>query len=169
MKKIIIAAVSTEGIIATNGQIPWYLPEDLKHFKETTVNNILLVGYNTYLTLPSIAFKNRKYIVVDRNSDENINENIFRAKTVGEGINLAESLGYEKLYIIGGEKIYNETIEIADECIITWVDMKFEDDKDCKYFPIEELHDLYIRTNLYNWKESISGIDYSINYHAKII
>jgi dihydrofolate reductase len=67
-KLIIIAAVSVDGVIGIGDKIPWRIPEDFQHFRETTMGHMLLVGYNTYKTLPEKAFEGREYIVLNSNN-----------------------------------------------------------------------------------------------------
>lgn len=63
LKYIIIAAVNVDGVIGIDNQIPWRIPEDFQHFRRTTMGNMLLVGYNTFITLPEKAFEGGKYMV----------------------------------------------------------------------------------------------------------
>ena len=50
----LIWAESKNGVIGKDGDIPWYLPNDLKYFQSLTQNNIVIMGYNTFLTLPRL-------------------------------------------------------------------------------------------------------------------
>ena len=77
-KFILIAAVSVDGVIGIDNEIPWRIPEDFKHFRNTTMGNMLLVGYNTYKTLPAKAFEGREYMVVTGgNPIEDVSPDIY--------------------------------------------------------------------------------------------
>ncbi|MHA1169887.1 MAG: dihydrofolate reductase, partial [Candidatus Hodarchaeales archaeon] len=65
MKLVIIAAVSVDGVIGIGDDIPWYIPEDFKHFKKTTMGNMLLVGATTFKTLPKKAHEGREFIILN--------------------------------------------------------------------------------------------------------
>lgn len=64
-KLIIIAVVSTDGVIGIDNEIPWRIPKDFQHFRKTTMRHMLLVKYNTYLTLPEKAFESCNYFVLN--------------------------------------------------------------------------------------------------------
>lgn len=112
----LIVACTPDGLIGikdknNNYRLPWYLPEDLKHFREVTTGHIVVMGRKTYDSIPNRPLKNRINIVLTNNSEligdaQNLFftnlENIF---------NLLERLNRlhkgKKIFIAGGSEIYN--------------------------------------------------------------
>jgi len=170
MKLIIIAAVSVDGVIGIGDNIPWRIPEDFKHFRDTTMGNMLLVGATTFKTLPPKAHEGREFIIL--NSGEHINikgSEYFQFKKLET---VLELLGngkndFDKTYIIGGASVYEALIDYCDECIITWVDKKYPEGD--KRFPIVKLFNTFVETSDKGWQESKTGLRYKItNYKRKL-
>src|SRR5437764_4774732 len=61
----LVAAVASNGVIGRDGQLPWRLPEDLKHFKRITLGHPIIMGRRTWESLPG-ALPQRENIVVTR-------------------------------------------------------------------------------------------------------
>lgn len=132
MEKIIVAAVSENRVIGKNGDIPWHLPEDLKHFKQLTMGNPVVMGRKTYESLPD-SFRplpGRTNIVLTRSEPE-VPESVELANSLDEAWSIAEEYG-EEVYVIGGSSIYEQTIEDADRMVLTRVHESFEGDS---FFP----------------------------------
>ena len=116
----IIVAMAPNGAIGINGEIPWHLPEDLGHFKNTTMGHPIIMGRKTWESLPFKPLKGRKNIVITRNS-------AFEAPgaEVVTSIDAAISLcaSDESPFIIGGEQIYRQAMPLSEKLIITEVDV----------------------------------------------
>ena len=69
----LVVAMDVDGCIGSNNTIPWSLPEDLKHFKELTENNIVIMGRKTFESLPNGPLKNRMNIVISSHIDNTYN------------------------------------------------------------------------------------------------
>jgi dihydrofolate reductase len=131
MEKIIIAAKAENDVIGKNGEIPWHIPEDLQHFKEKTTGNTVVMGRKTFQSLPD-GFKplpNRQNIVLTRSDFKPGHESVNTANSLDEAWKKAEN---QKVFIIGGANIYQQTIKQADKMIITEIHEKYEGDT---YFP----------------------------------
>jgi dihydrofolate reductase len=95
------------GIIGNNGKLPWYLPEDLTHYRQTTLNQIVIMGYKTFLSMPHRAFEHRHSFVftrkhsVDAQSATSVDslEDLFRKLE-------NSSLASKKAFVIGGAEIF---------------------------------------------------------------
>lgn len=114
--KTIIAAVAADGAIGRNGELLWHLPEDLRHFKTLTLGSTVIMGRNTWQSLPRRPLPGRRNIVVSRMRD-------FKA----EGAEVFESLdaalaASEKSFIIGGGMLYAEAMDKADALELTEID-----------------------------------------------
>ncbi|HPN38574.1 MAG TPA: dihydrofolate reductase [Melioribacteraceae bacterium] len=117
MEKIIIAAVSLNGVIGINGKLPWNIESDLLFFKNTTYGFPIVMGYNTFKSFIN-PLEGRPNIVITHKKLNNYS-NVFFLNNVKDALNFAESLNNKKLFIIGGSKIFEQTIKLADNLIIS--------------------------------------------------
>jgi len=116
----LIVARDKNGAIGKDGDIPWHAPEDLKFFQRETMGGAIIMGRNTWDSLPFKPLKNRLNIVVTSQGVDA--EHVVGA--VAEAVALAEAQGYRRIYGIGGAGIYREMLEIADRLLITEVDLE---------------------------------------------
>lgn len=122
---IIIVAFSKNGrIIGNNGRIPWTLPEDLRHFKELTTGNAIIMGRKTFESIGRVL-PERMNIVVTRNKDFCV-EDAYIAKTTEKAIEIAKNAGYKKIFICGGQQIYQQMMDFADYIYATEVCGEYE-------------------------------------------
>lgn len=137
MKIIIISAVAQNGVIGrSNGEMPWHVKEEFRHFKQTTIGFPILMGRRTYETLGK-PLKGRENIVITR--DENFSchfEEVKIVHSINDGIEYCRIFSPEKIFIIGGGEVYKQAIEIADEMIISY--MKFDADGEINFPEITE-------------------------------
>lgn len=132
MKKIIIAAVSLNNVIGLNNKIPWINKEELNHFKNTTIRNVVLMGRNTFKSIGK-PLSERTNLVISRSIVEKNNaENVFYFDSINEALKYADKLELDKIFIIGGSGIYSQMINDVDELLISRIPFEFEGDK---YFP----------------------------------
>ena len=113
-----ILCVDLNGSIGKDNDLLFKMKEDMAFFKEQTKNNIVVMGYNTWLSLNEKELPNRKNIVLT-------NENILNVETSNDIFKTISK--YEKedkdIYIIGGAYVYNQALELnlVDEILITIV------------------------------------------------
>ena len=120
---ILIAAVGKNNELGKDNKLLWNLPNDLKFFKEITLNKTVVMGYNTYLSLPRLL-PNRKNVVL-------YEKDLKDVITYHSKEELLNSLK-EDLYIIGGANVYKQFIDDASVIYLTEID----DSKDADvYFP----------------------------------
>lgn len=119
MDKIIITAIDEERGIGKENEIPWHYSEDMKFFRDKTVNNTVIMGRKTYESLPDDyrPLPKRKNIVLT-GSDREFDESVSKANSLEEAYNIAEKHG-EKVFIAGGASVYEQTLEDADKVILT--------------------------------------------------
>ena len=128
---IIIVAFSKNGrIIGNNGRIPWTLPEDLRHFKELTTGNAIIMGRKTFESIGRVL-PERMNIIVTRNKDFCV-EDAYIAKNPEKAIEIAKKAGYKKIFICGGQQIYQQMMNYADYIYATEVCGEYEGDA---FFP----------------------------------
>lgn len=145
MKIKLICAVALSGAIGKGNQLIWHIKKDLLHYKSYTTNKVLIIGSTTYDSLPMVAKRNRIYLVLSSKIDnicinlECDTPNVRGFKSVNEAIKYANlTLMVDEVIVVGGSKIYSDSIDLVDECEISWVLSSF-DDAD-KYFPIDKLN-----------------------------
>lgn len=115
----LVVARDRNGAIGKGNEIPWYAPEDLQFFKRETLGGAIIMGRNTWDSLPFKPLKNRLNIVVSsRECGADLD-----CSSVQEAISAAYARGYRRVYGIGGAGIYREMIEIADRMLITEVNL----------------------------------------------
>lgn len=123
-----IAAMSHNNVIGKDGDMPWHLPNDLRHFKEVTSGNPILMGRKTYQSIGK-PLPNRRNIVLTRDKS-------FHAEGVEviHSLNEVEPLMHEadEFFVIGGATIYEQLMHLAERLYITKIDATFEGDT---YFP----------------------------------
>lgn len=119
MKNIfMIASVSDKTYaIGNRGELIFHIKEDLEFFRSMTLNNTVVMGYKTYMSLPVRPFKNRNNIVLTRN--DRILPGTTVMKSADEVLDYANKSPKEKIFICGGEEIYKLFMPYADILYIT--------------------------------------------------
>lgn len=113
----LIAALDNDSAIGKGGQMPWHLPDDLRHFKALTLGKYVLMGYRTALAIGK-ALPDRHNLVLSRRHDAP-----FEGQTTVRSLPEAQSIaGGRGLIIIGGGEVYRETLPFAMRMYLTWVD-----------------------------------------------
>ncbi len=119
----IIVAIDEKNAIGKENQLLCHLPNDLKYFKSITQGHTIIMGRNTYQSLPNGALPNRRNIVLSRNK----NLQLDRCEMVGS---LEDAIALCKdepeIFIIGGATVYDKAIDIADKLYITYIHHSFE-------------------------------------------
>lgn len=118
----VIVATAKHGAIGANNQLLCYMPNDLKHFKTLTTGHTIIMGHNTYKSLPKGALPNRTNIVVSRSSVTYPNTIVVESIEAA----IAQSPTNCEIFIIGGAQIYNQTVDIADKLYVTEIDAEFD-------------------------------------------
>lgn len=105
--------------IGKEGEIPWHYSEDMKFFREKTMDNPVIMGRKTYESLPEDyrPLPNRKNIVLTR-SKKVFHESVSKANSLEEAYEIAENYG-DKVFIAGGSSVYEQTLENVDKTIVT--------------------------------------------------
>lgn len=114
----IIAAVAKNRAIGYQNKLIYWLPNDLKRFKTLTTGHTIIMGRNTFLSLPKGALPNRRNIVLSRSAKAFEGCDVYPS--------LEEALKHcapdEDIYIIGGASVYRQALKIADRLCLTEID-----------------------------------------------
>ncbi|THV10685.1 dihydrofolate reductase [Rhizobium rhizophilum] len=125
IKIVIIVAVSQNGIIGRDGDMPWKLSTDLKRFKALSMGKPLVMGRKTFESVGSKPLPGRPHIIVSRSngfdmpgveSAASLEDALARAKII------ARETGVEEVCVVGGGEIYRQALGLADMLHVTHVD-----------------------------------------------
>lgn len=125
----LVAAIGKNNEIGFENQLLWKLSEDLKHFKNLTTGHPIIMGRKTYESIGK-ALPNRTNIVISQKKNW-FEEGILIVGSVKEALKFAQKID-ENIFVIGGGKIYEQTINLADRLEITQVKSTFTADT---FFP----------------------------------
>lgn len=117
-----IVAIGEDNAMGVHNKLPWHLPKDLKFFKNTTLGKPVLMGRKTLDSLGK-PLPNRLNIVLSRQADLPVPEGVLLFHNIEEAINHLND--QEEVFIIGGGKIFEETMPFADRMYITRVHGRF--------------------------------------------
>lgn len=123
-KLAIVVAIADGGVIGNEGHLPWRLPEDLRHFKTTTLGHAIIMGRKTHASIGR-PLDGRRNIVVSRTADGFDGCEVVRS--VEEAIALARTTDDEPR-IIGGRAIYEAALPIATRIFLTEIHRRFDGD-----------------------------------------
>lgn len=145
----IISAIAKNGEIGKNNSLLWNLPEDLKYFRQVTMNSKIVMGRKTYESLPK-RLDNREYFIVTRDCNFYVED-----ATIVNDLDLfikENNNTDEEIFVIGGGSIYKYFLPYVKKMYITKVNKSYPD-ADC-YFPIfdkEDWNERFLYTNFQNW------------------
>jgi dihydrofolate reductase len=120
----LIAAVARNGVIGVGGDLPWHLPEELAHFKATTMGHTLVMGRRTFDSIGR-ALPGRRTVVVTRNASWH-HPGVETAHSFAEAISLCGPA--DEVFVAGGAQVYAEAIPFAHRLVLTEVDAEPEGD-----------------------------------------
>ena len=132
----LIVARGTNGAIGLKGKMPWHLPEDLKHFKETTMGSPVIMGRRTYESIGR-ALPGRTNIVLTRDASFKAT-NVLHASSIEDALKLVADAPLA--FIIGGANLYTQALQknLISSAWVTEIDAAPEADA---FFPnLEEKH-----------------------------
>ena len=125
-----VVAMDRQRCIGVNNQLPWHLPDDLKHFKATTQGGVMLLGRKNFDSIGR-PLPNRVSWVLTRDT-------AWQADGVKVAHSLeqlldgaaadAKALGQNQIFVIGGAELYRQTLEISDRLEVSHVDLSVTGD-----------------------------------------
>jgi len=123
MKLTLIVAVSENGVIGRDGDLPWRLSADLKRFKHVTMGHVMLMGRKTWESIGR-PLPGRTSIVISRQADFQTGfDDVPVAVNLDEALSKARSAAADanEVFVIGGAKFYEMTLPRADRLLLTRV------------------------------------------------
>ena len=163
-KKIVaIWAQDEEGVIGKDNRLPWYLPAELQHFKETTLNHAILMGRVTFDGMGRRLLPKRETLILTRNREEKIDgvTTFYDVQSVLDWYQTQD----KNLYILGGKQIFQAFESYLDEVIVTQVHASVEGDT---YFPEDFDLSLFetVSSKFYD-KDEKNPYDFTIQYRKR--
>jgi dihydrofolate reductase len=125
-------AVADNLVIGKGNDLPWNLPDDLKHFKDLTLGETVLMGRKTYESIVGRLGKplpHRKNVVITRQENYQVPEGVL---VFGDLRSAFEKLSNEDIYVIGGAEIFKQALPFCNIAYITHVHGSYEGDA---FFP----------------------------------
>lgn len=129
MKLSMILARSIDNVIGVNNDLPWKCPADLANFKDITNSKAIVMGRNTWDSLPRKPLPGRFNIIITANPHKLSTVGITGSSqlavlpSIKDAIEYAKSIGIEELIFIGGKGIYDEAVKIVDEVYLTQMNL----------------------------------------------
>lgn len=164
-KKIVaIWAQDQCGIIGKNNQLPWHLPKDLKHFKETTLNQVILMGRVTFEGMDKRLLPNRETLILTTQSDYEV-DGATIVTCIGEVLDWYTNQD-KTLYIVGGSKVYKLFEPYVDELIVTQVQAEVEGDT---YFPKDfDFSKFSLVSSTIFEKDELNEFEFMIEHYVRV-
>lgn len=142
----IVVAMGLDRAIGQKGTMPWYVPEDLKHFKQQTLNSCVIMGRRTFESIGR-PLPSRRNIVITQNRDLALQHRVEVASSLDEALELAHDRSkaqqnavqhqidlkstqvfeYSECFVIGGARLFAEALNKADKVVITQLNARFPD------------------------------------------
>lgn len=122
----IISALAKNRAIGKKNALPWYLPADLKHFKELTTGKVIVMGLNTFKSVGERPLPNRKNVVLTDDKNYQAPEGVVLAHSIEEVLEITKN--DPEVMISGGAMVYKQFLPLAERLYLTFIDHDFDGD-----------------------------------------
>ncbi|MBQ8891275.1 MAG: dihydrofolate reductase [Bacilli bacterium] len=130
MKISLIACVGKNLELGKNNDLIFHIKDDMKYFKNVTLNHVVVMGRRTFESLPGLL-KDRKNVVITRNRNIDISNDIEVYSSIEEFMEHYKNYD-DEIFVIGGASIYRQFLEYCDKIYLTEVNEERDADV---YFP----------------------------------
>lgn len=161
----IIVAVDKKWGIGNKGKLLVSIPRDKKLFREETTGKVIIMGYNTLLSLPGAQpLAGRENIVLSRDKSLSI-----KGATVLNGVDACmdylkkNNIKDSDVFVIGGESVYNDFLPYCDVAHITYIDYEYEADRHFLNLDISNEWSLVLETE----EETYFDIPYTFRLYKR--
>ena len=138
-----LVAASENNVIGKDNKLPWYLPNDLKYFKNLTWGMPVVMGRKTYESFGK-PLSGRRNIVITRNSDWKA-EGVEVTNSIESAVELAKESAVKEIFIIGGGEIFKTFLPNANKIYLTRIHHNFEGDA---FFPEIDVNEWHLIKNV---------------------
>lgn len=126
MEVVSVAAVAENGVIGEGDRLPWHLPHESERYRARVADDPVAIGRRTYELFDEKP--GRVQLVLSRSEREWPDASAHHAGSVEDAIDLAEALGDDVLYVLGGRGIYEAFLPVADRQLISRVHGEYDGD-----------------------------------------
>jgi dihydrofolate reductase len=139
---VLVVALTDDGVIGKDGDLPWYYPEDLQHFKETTMGHPVVMGRKTYESLPDEfrPLPDRPNVVLSTSAPD-VPEAVEVATDLADAWAIASEHD-DEVHVIGGAVVFEQTLDVADRLVITEIPEDYDGDTYFPEFDADEWHEV---------------------------
>lgn len=138
-----IVAIANNDVIGKDNKLIWHLSEDLKRFKEITMNKTIIMGRKTFESLPKVL-PGRKHVIITNNKDYTVDSDQVIIKHSLEEVIDEYSNSEEEAFVIGGGSIYNLLLPYCDKLYLTKIYNDFSGDT-------------FLKIDFNKWEETYSS------------
>lgn len=128
----LMVAMSENHVIGKDGDLPWHLPKDFKRFKDKTVGHHIIMGRKTFESLGSKPLPKRPNIVISTQKTIEGNEEVNLVHNLEDALAIVRNSDDPEPFVIGGGKIYELALPLADRIYLTIVHTTLKGDT---FFP----------------------------------
>lgn len=164
----LIVAVAKNYVIGKDNDLIWHLPNDMKYFKEKTLNHHIITGRKNYISIPEKyrPLVNRTNIVLTRNNSFS-EEGCIVKNSLEDAVEYAKNSNETELFIIGGGQIYKEALSknMINKMYVTHVHKNFDGDT---FFPEIDTEKWELKTQLDFDKDEKHAYAYSFAVYEKM-
>lgn len=160
----LIVAASTNNAIGKGNKLLWSLPNDMRHFKNTTWAMPVVMGRKTFDSMGGKPLSGRKNIIITRQKDWKA-EGVISASDLESAIAVAEKIDAKELFVIGGGEIYLQTLPLANTIYLTRVHAEVLGDV---FFPELDIKLWKQVKNQFHSKDEKHAFDYSFQVWERI-
>lgn len=153
----LIWAQASNGCLGRDGGLPWHLPEDLRHFRSTTLGSTVVMGRRTYASLPDAVrpLPGRDTVVLTSGRVDDPGVRTFAS---------VEALlaTHTDLWVAGGAQVYAALEPFAERAVVTEIDCAFEGD-----VLAPSLGPDWTQREAGDWQVSTTGLTYRVVEHVR--
>ncbi|MEO6943548.1 MAG: dihydrofolate reductase [Lacisediminihabitans sp.] len=166
----LIWAQTQDGVIGKDNDLPWHLPEDLAHFKRVTMGHPVIMGRKSWDALPESwrPLPGRSNIVLTRDLSWR-RDGALVAHSLGAALTAVDELGLgagaDEVWIIGGEKVFVDALDVATVALVTELDIHVDGDAFAPQFGSDWVRESVEPAE--GWARSRVGIGYRIVHYRK--
>lgn len=158
-----IVGIGKNNVIGKNNDMPWYLPADLKYFKQTTLGHHIIMGRKNYEAIGRPLPK-RTNIIITRSTDY-VAEGCIVVNSLPAALDIAKANGDTEAFIIGGGQIYWLSIPMLDRLYITEIDVAVPDGD--VFFPEVDFDNWELISKNKHTKDEKNKYDYTFKVYQR--
>ncbi len=168
-KIIMIAAVDRNWAIGKNNGLLYNVPTDMQFFKQQTMGNIIVYGWNTLQSFPGgNILPGRDNIILTSKTIACDSPRMYAAHSIEELMQVIERFDDERpVFICGGASVYKQFVEIADEAYITKLDAE-DADADAFFPNLDDREDWGKRATFVTQTDAVSGLNLQFERYCRV-